>query len=588
MPVSLGAARKALTLGFLEAPESCGVLGWAQQGWPLPGGASGLERGERWVWPQSRDLGEAREIRLPLTFPLRCLAGSTSSMSHHILTVGDPDFPPPRRPQRLSPLSPSNAPRTRRSSLPPQAAASRTSPPSATLRAVPPLPDNPLAGSGFRHTSTSSGPGGQRPLPTSPPPSPPSVPPELAFELNVSDLEFDDSLLDEPFQEEEEEELGVPRTCPSPGLGLPQLDGLGDAESEDDGEASRYFRFPRTVVTREPPLPPYPLDLPLPHIHQLDGIDDGTDSEADAAGGHPSAKGKQAEPRGERELAGPAPAPEDLPSDIVDFVLKSMDAPEGKAAPLPFCLNRTSPPPPPPPLPPTSANLNGTEPGLPSPAPEPAPTVTLSCAPVPGPPEVKVLSPEGQSPASRIILVNKLGQVCVKMQGEEGAQDGEQASSGKAKPVPLPPPPAPSLGTVILRAPLGLAPSPLPTWTIRGPVLSMVPMMNVVGAAPQAAGGQLALGAPALVTPSLGLPQTCLLQPVAVNSGVLSLPSLVSLPGPRQAIRVKRVSTFVGNMPPKKARPDGVHEEEPLPVSPTGALDHVVNHCLSSSTAGSG
>ncbi|XP_053122966.1 histone-lysine N-methyltransferase 2B isoform X2 [Hemicordylus capensis] len=516
--------------------------------------------------------------------------GSTSSMSHHILTVGDPDFPPPRRAQRLSPLSPSSAPRTRRSSLPPQVTANRTSPPRTTLRAMPPLPDDPPAGSGFRHTSTSAGPDGQRPPPTSPPPSPPAVPPELAFELNVSDLEFDDSLLDEPFQEEE---LGGPRTCPSPSLGLPQLDGLGDAESEEEGEAGRYFRFPRTVVTREPPLPSYSLDLPLPHIHQLDGIDDGTDSEADSAGGHPSTKGKQAEPRGERELAGPAPvpAPEDLPSDIVDFVLKNMDAPESKA-PFPSCLSRTSPPLPLP-LPPLSASLNGTEPAHPSPLPEPAPTLTLSCAPVPGNPEVKVLGAEGQVPGSRIILVNKLGQVCVKVQGKEGglnAQDGEQASSCNAKPNPLlaQPPPAPNLGTVILRAPLGLASSPLPTWTIRGPVLSMVPMMNVVGAAPQAAGGQLALGPPALVTPSLGLPQTCLLQPVAVNSGMLSLPGLVSLPGPRQAIRIKRVSTFVGNVPPKKAKLDGVNEEEPSPLLPPGTPDHLVNNCLSGSLVGSG
>ncbi|XP_054855087.1 histone-lysine N-methyltransferase 2B [Eublepharis macularius] len=498
--------------------------------------------------------------------------GSASSMSHPILTVGDPDFPTPRRTQRLSPLSPSGAPRTRWSSLPPQATANRTSPPSTTLRAMPPLPDDPPAGSGFKHTSTSDG---QRPTPTSPPPSPPAVPPELAFELNVSDLEFDDSLLDEPFQEEE---LGVPRTCPSPNLGLPQLDGLGDAESEEEGEAERYFRFPRTVVTREPPLPTYPLDLPLPHIHQLDGIDDGTDSEADATGGHSSTKGKQGEASVERELAGPAPAPEDLPSDIVDFVLKNLEAPESKA-PLPICPNRTSPPPPPP----TSASLNGTESTHPSPAPDPTPTLMLSCAQVPGGPEVKVLGSEGQTPGSRIILVNKLGQVCMKMQGEEGvlnAQDGEQASSCKARPNPAPPvqpAPAPSLNTVILRAPLSLAPSPVPTWTIRGPVLSMVPMMNVMGTAPQAAGGQLALG----------LPQTCLLQPVAMNPGVLSLPGLVSLPSPRPAIRVKRVSTFVGNMPPKKVKVDGVNEEEPSPVLPAGTHGHLVNNCLSGSTVGS-
>ncbi|XP_048356408.1 histone-lysine N-methyltransferase 2B isoform X1 [Sphaerodactylus townsendi] len=496
--------------------------------------------------------------------------GSASSMSHHILTVGDPDFPTPRRTQRLSPLSPSGAPRTCRSSLPPQATANRTSPPGINLRAMLPLPGEPPAGSGFRHTSTSDG---QRPAPTSPPPSPPAVPPELAFELNVSDLEFDDSLLDEPFQEEE---LGVPRTCPSPSLGLPQLDGLGDAESEEEGDAGRYFRFPRTVLTREPPLPSYPLDLPLPHIHQLDGIDDGTDSEADATGGHPSAKGKQVEPRVERELAGPAPAPEDLPSDIVDFVLKNMDAPESKA-PLPVCPNRTSPPLPPP----TSASLNGTESAHLSPALEPTPTLMLSCAQVPSGPEVKVLSSEGQKPGSRIILVNKLGPVCVKVQGEEGtfgAQDGEQASGCKAIPNPAPaqPIPGPGLNTVILRAPLSLAPSPVP-WTIGGPVLSMVPMMNVVGAAPQAAAGQLALG----------LPQTCLLQPVSVNPEVLSLPRLVSLPSPRPAIRVKRVSTFVGNVPMKKAKVDGVHEEDALVASSAETPGHLVNNCLSGNTGGS-
>uniref|UniRef100_H9GNH0 [histone H3]-lysine(4) N-methyltransferase n=1 Tax=Anolis carolinensis TaxID=28377 RepID=H9GNH0_ANOCA len=513
--------------------------------------------------------------------------GSASSMSHHILTVGDPDFPPPRRTQRLSPLSPSSAHRTHRSSFPPQTMANRTSPASTSLRAMPLLPDNPTTGNGFRQNSTSDG---QRPSLTSPPPSPPPVPPELAFELNVSDLEFDDSLLDEPFQEEE---LGVTRMCPSsPGLGLPQLDGLGDAESEEEGEESRYFRFPRTVVTRESPLPPYPLDLPLPHINQLDGIDDGTDSEADSAGGHPSAKGKQAEPRVERELAGPAPAPEDLPSDIVDFVLKNMDTPESKA-PLPSCLNQM----PMPPAPATSTSFNGTESAHPTPAPDLTPTLTLSCAQVPGAPEVRMLGPEGQKPGSRIILVNKLGQVCVKVQSEEdilNSQDGEQASSCDAKPnsipAPLPAPtPAPSLGTVILRAPLGLNPNPLPTWTIRGPVISMVPMVNVVGTTPQAlGGGQLALSAPALVTPSLGLQQTCLLQPVTMNSGVLSIPGLVSLPGPRPAIRVKRVSTFVGNVPVKKVKMDGVNEEEPLPMSPTATPDHLTNNCISGSTVASG
>ncbi|EMP29869.1 Histone-lysine N-methyltransferase MLL4 [Chelonia mydas] len=109
--------------------------------------------------------------------------------------------------------------------------------------------------------------------PTSPPaiPSPPSVPPELAFdELNVSDLEFDDSLLDEPFH------VGGEGRGPCSSPGLP-LAGPSDEDEEEEGAGGtgRYFRFPRTVVTRELDLAPYPLDLPLPHIDQLDGVDAG-------------------------------------------------------------------------------------------------------------------------------------------------------------------------------------------------------------------------------------------------------------------------------------------------------------------------
>uniref|UniRef100_A0A8D0GIR5 [histone H3]-lysine(4) N-methyltransferase n=1 Tax=Sphenodon punctatus TaxID=8508 RepID=A0A8D0GIR5_SPHPU len=571
------AALPALPVERSSPSQNSGPLPPPEHAASMPRSLSGARIKVPNYSPTRRPLGGVSSRPLPSP-------GSVPSMSHHILTVGDPDFPPLRRSRRPSPLSPTGPPRSHRSSHPHQSIATRTNPLGTSLRAAPAPPmDHRPAASGPRHPSTSVGPSEQQLLPTSPPPSPPAVPPELAFdELNVSDLEFDDSLLDEPFQEEE---LGGPRACPSPSLVLPQLDGLGDAESEEEGEAGRYFRFPRTVVTREQSLAPFSLDLP--HIHQLDGVDDGTDSEADAAGRHPSAKGKQAEPGAEQELPGPAPQPEDLPSDIVDFVLKNMGAPESKA-PLPSCLhNRTSPPPP---LP---LSLNGTELAHPSPTPESAPLPGV-CTPMPGSPTVKLLGPEGDKPGSKIILVNKLGQVFVKVQGEEGVSSSQYASC-EAKPGPAPAPAPSSLGTVIFRAatPLGLARNPLPTWTIQAPVLSMVPMVNVVQAGPRAAVGQLALGAPALVTPSLGVPQTCLLQSMTVNPSILSLPTLAPQPpseplsSPHQAIRIKRVSTFAGNMPPKRAKLEGV-EEEPPPTSPAGAPNALPSNCLSGCPLGSG
>uniref|UniRef100_A0A8C8VJV7 [histone H3]-lysine(4) N-methyltransferase n=1 Tax=Pelusios castaneus TaxID=367368 RepID=A0A8C8VJV7_9SAUR len=447
-----------------------------------------------------RSLSGAR-IKVPSYSPTRRpLAGvssrplpspsSTSSMAHHILTVGDPDFTPLRRPRRHSPLSPRPPPR--RALSPPRPA--RTRPLGATsLRAgAAPL------GSSLQHPPTSAGPGLSPAHPPTSPQAPPS-PPELAFdELNVSDLEFDDSLLDEPFQEGAEGR----GPCPSPGLPLaaPSED---DEEEEEEGAggAGRYFRFPRTVVTRELDLAPYPLDLPLPHIDQLDGVDDG---EGEGRG----AKGKQAEPGVEQGPAGPAPPPEDLPSEIVDFVLKNLS--EGKTPPAP------------------EPSVNGSEPG---PAPDPARTLGW----VPGSPGVRVLGTEAPAPpkpGSKVILVNKLGQVFVKMQGGEevpmGGGPERPGTPTKLGPALSPQPPA-GLGTVIFRAaaPLGLARTPVPTWTIRAPVLNMVPnvvpMVNVLR--PPGSRGQLALGPSALVTPSLGLPQPCLLQRLALNSGLLHLPA---------------------------------------------------------------
>ncbi|XP_029768980.1 LOW QUALITY PROTEIN: histone-lysine N-methyltransferase 2B [Terrapene carolina triunguis] len=447
--------------------------------------------------------------------------GSTSSMAHHILTVGDPDFTPLRRHRRHSPLSPRPPPR--RAPSPPRLA--RTRPPGPTsLRAGAAPP-----GSSPQHPPTSARPG--------PPTSPPALPPELAFdELNVSDLEFDDSLLDETFHEGGEGR----GPCSSPGL---PLAGPSDEDEEEEGAGGtrRYFRFPPTVVTRDLDMAPYPLDLQLPHIDQLDGVDDG---EGEGRG----ANGKRVEPGAEQGSAGPAPPPEDLPSEIVDFVLKNLG--EGKAP---------------------EPSVNGSEAG---PAPEPARALGW----VPGSPGVRVLGPEAPAPpkpGSKVILVNKLGQVFVKMQGGEEAPAGGglEGSGTPAKPGPaLPPQPPASLGTVIFRAaaPLGVARSPVPTWTIRAPVLSMVPMVNVLQ--PSGAGGQLTLGPSALVTPSLGLSQPCLLQRLALNSGLLHLPVPPPQPHPHQF--PSSAKRFLPSLVPPPKRPKLEEDEEPLPpASPAGAPD---------------
>lgn len=112
-------------------------------------------------------------------------------------------------------------------------------------------------------------------------------------------------------------------------LGPTGTPAAGDSSEDEDGAGARlaargrYYRFARTVVTREPPSP---CPLPLSHIDQLDGVDDGGD------------KGQ----RGQREGPPPGPPPrpppttttaaaEDLPSDIVDFVLKNMVGDAAKA-----------------------------------------------------------------------------------------------------------------------------------------------------------------------------------------------------------------------------------------------------------------
>ncbi|XP_006540471.1 histone-lysine N-methyltransferase 2B isoform X1 [Mus musculus] len=404
--------------------------------------------------------------------------GSPSSLTHHIPTVGDSDFPaPPRRSRRPSPLA-TRPPPSRRTSSP-----LRTSP---QLRV-------PLSTSVTALTPTS---GELAPPDLAPSPLPPSEDLGPDFEdmevvsgLSAADLDFAASLLGtEPFQEE---------IVAAGAVGSSQ-GGPGDSSEEEASPTTHYVHFPVTVVSG-PALAPSSL-AGAPRIEQLDGVDDGTDSEAEAVqqprgqgtppsgpgvgrGGVLGAAGDRAQP------------PEDLPSEIVDFVLKNLGGPgEGAAGPREDSLPSA------PPL------ANGSQPPQ-SLSTSPAdPTRTFAW--LPGAPGVRVLSlgpaPEPPKPAtSKIILVNKLGQVFVKMAGE-----GEPVAPPVKQP-PLPP----------------IIPPTAPTsWTLPpGPLLSVLPVVGVGVVRP----------APPPPPPPLTL---------VFSSGPPS--------PPRQAIRVKRVSTFSGRSPP--------------------------------------
>uniref|UniRef100_A0A8C8YHN3 Histone-lysine N-methyltransferase 2B n=1 Tax=Prolemur simus TaxID=1328070 RepID=A0A8C8YHN3_PROSS len=356
--------------------------------------------------------------------------GSPSSLTHHIPTVGDPDFPaPPRRSRRPSPLAP-KLPPSRRASPPLRTSPQlRVPPPTSVITALTP-------------TSGELAPPG--PAPSPPPPEdlgPDFEDMEVVSGLSAADLDFAASLLGtEPFQEE----------IVAAGAVGSSHGGPGDSSEEEASPTTRYIHFPVTVVSG-PTLSPGALPG-APRIEQLDGVDDGTDSEAEAVqqprgqGTPPSGPG--AGRAGVLGAAGDrARPPEDLPSEIVDFVLKNLGGPgEGGAGPREESL------------PPTPPLANGSQPtqGL---SPSPAdPTRTFAW--LPGAPGVRVLSlgpaPEPPKPAtSKIILVNKLGQVFVKMAGE-----GEPVPPPVKQP-PLPPtiPPTAPTSWTLPPGPL-LAPPP--------------------------------------------------------------------------------------------------------------------------------
>ncbi|KAM9510493.1 histone-lysine N-methyltransferase 2B [Guaruba guarouba] len=232
--------------------------------------------------------------------------GSAPPVPRHILTVGDPEFPPPRRTRRtLAPMGapprwPNGAPNGAASAVGQDPMAPNGAPNGPTSTSRPSSPMEPPAPNGPRSPMKPPAPNEPpssmgHPSPNGPTPSP--LHPMGPTSANGPPLALTDLL----------DPSGAP---------------MGDSsEDEDVGAASThrgthrgahrdpYVHFSRTVVTRAPPSPCAP---PLPHIDQLDGVDDGDKGQGGRA------------PMGAGPM-GAAPT-EDLPSDIVDFVLKSMAA----------------------------------------------------------------------------------------------------------------------------------------------------------------------------------------------------------------------------------------------------------------------
>ncbi|XP_078511541.1 histone-lysine N-methyltransferase 2B isoform X2 [Lissotriton helveticus] len=558
---------------------------------------------------------------------------------------------------------------------------------------------------------------------------------EVVSSLNVSDLEFDDSVLDSTFQEDNPQchSQILVNTRQANEFREDRLFGLGTStsgrhhvavnggESSEDENSQNCYNFSRTVVTRNMDLLPYPMDLKLPHIKQLDGVDDGTESDTSSVttttetrmphvtkniSFHATGSSQKAEGATDiqPELA-PAvdsknpPAsvdtvPEDLPSDIVDFVLKDLNsgtralsrdrihssptlllpksvsekgsnilannlvtvpevlsnAPKSLLHPVPVTRVET--------LAPLQSGSNfhlingsngpitrreqliaskpsestwqsaGCRPIEPSPTVlnlKDPPQLQRVCKPLSLSPQVPTftmakletpsVSAHKPSTTSKVLMVNKQGQLFVKVQSNTapGAPCPDQKVI-TCQPVPISPSPcapvvscsggeqlnfhsvignlqnqrgngtacqrleptpssnmrvmvipqitpcsqvvesnsrgnprkvAPksgcelnlgggmitpiqkqtNLGTVILRAsaPLGIVRNDAPTWTFSGPLLNVMPMLNVFRTGVPNGPGQFTIGTSTVMPQSVGLQQNCVLQRFPVNSGMMTL-----------------------------------------------------------------
>ncbi|KAM3921150.1 histone-lysine N-methyltransferase 2B isoform 2-T2 [Leptodactylus fuscus] len=460
---------------------------------------------------------------------------SSSSLSHHILTVSDPEVTPLRRTRR----PPVPSPRSTRQS-------------SARL--------------------------------SSPPPSNSSLP--LTRRMSAENETSTPLLCDVAASET----ITSPLRCGAQLVEALADDSDGGSSSEEEA-GDQYYGLTRTVVSHEP-LSPLLSTVMSGHIEQLDGIHDSTDGE-DTSQSHngPLGSGKP---------------PTHLPSDIVEFVLKAVgESGAGEqsqeqqamsssaATSSAIILNGISAP----------LLSNGTECVTAGPPPlRDPPQLQRVCRPLLALPTNGPTDPASvtlNNSGSNVIFVNKqTGQMVLNV--PDGAanpsllQDKSDslpvqriapARPSKVAPiisnkVPIPclpqttaaklPPPAqssnPNLGAVLIQT----TPTGSPAWTVR-----VLPMLNVV----QGTSGQLTLGAPVMA----GIPQTCLLQGLSVNTGLLSvapnptpnhpqtqvqLPLIQPAPRkpvPIQSICIKRpCSDITSNPSNKKLKLDLSNKLEPL------------------------
>ncbi|XP_040183040.1 histone-lysine N-methyltransferase 2B [Rana temporaria] len=467
-------------------------------------------------------------------------SSSSSSLSHHIPTVRDPEVAPLRRTRR--PPAPAPPPYHPRVTHQTKALVSRDSaspPPSTTT--------SPLA----KHFSS-------------------EAPSQLLTDMEVM-LSLDSELLTGPLQ------CGAQLLV---GTSLPADEQDGASSSEEEA-GEQYYGLTRTVVSNEPFSPL--LSTPPGRIEQLDGIHDSTDSEDTPQSRSGSLSGGK--------------TPSHLPSEIVDFVLKSANVTNADHATqqqerVPSPLASTSP-----------VTQNGSA------------AVSLSngkdCVsyqssqgppPLRDPPQVQrvcrpllPITPNGpvNKPASKFLLVNKTTGQIIAVQDDSLDHMGQlgqfrqlpeltntdshgvmkhpilranrfaQKPTQKTQFACLPQTTAPVLSTTSSAPSQNIGTVFLQTTSSGSSAITLrvLPMLNMLHGT-----GQLNFGAPTMMAPTLsGIPQTCLLQGVPVNTGLLSVaPSPVQTQVPPQ-IQPPVQLPHIKPAPPKK-QPIRQAPKRPCPV----------------------